>query len=90
VSELKPCPFCGSADVMAVKDWAFCTRCHATAYRWNNRAPEPEPTEAQRDLEAMKQQLITRESLRDAGYGGADWTAVLRTVIRLAEKILGG
>jgi len=92
-NELKPCPFCGCGAAMEEDSmgWtrAFCPLCGiaATKYRiapqyarelWNRRVGEPEHSEAQRDLEKLKAALTDTDAWDD--------NAILRTVIRLAEK----
>jgi hypothetical protein len=69
---------------------AFCPLCGiaATKYRiapqyarelWNRRVGEPEHSEAQRDLELIREK--TKVDTLDDG-----WKAMVRTIIRLAEK----
>jgi hypothetical protein len=70
---------------MAVKDWAFCTSCHATAYGWNHRTSKPEQTETQRDLDIIKEWLRPL-SLGGTQLGEVSLAPLYRTVIRLAEK----
>jgi hypothetical protein len=97
MSELKPCPFCGSKEVMF---WSptlryRCEQCdafgpssnpHDPIGVWNRRTPAPEQREAQRDLHTL------REPIAPDWEAGFQWwadkraVALLRTVIRLAEK----
>ena len=89
--ELKPCPFCGGSPVEARVSWGYYVRCRACIAtggvedspqkardKWNCRAPKPEQTEAQQDLEKLKAALTDADAWDD--------NAILRTVIRLAEK----
>ncbi len=61
---------------------------HASGATWSSSVcaaktfAEPEQTEAQRDLEAVKRFRRYYENGRDG-----DWAAVMSTIIRLAEKV---
>ena len=94
-NELKPCPFCGceAATEEDSMGWtrAFCPLCGiaTTKYRvapqyarelWNRRDGEVKQTEAQGDLEMVK------ESRHNFRLEGLALNALVRIVIRLAEK----
>jgi hypothetical protein len=98
MSELKPCAFCpfgGKAELFQEPTLHFyrvrCAFCQIQTPEcwmaidaialWNRRTPAPEQTEQQRDLETIRH--LTGVEDFPAQYG---WGAILRTVIRLAEK----
>ena len=99
MNKLKPCPFCGKTPVGVVdqKFWrVVCQACGAKcgAYlsqsaaesAWNRRTSEPEQTEAQRDLEELRETLV-----EFPGPGIPVYPSLYRIVIRLAEKAeMGG
>ena len=89
---LRRCPFCDGFRVEAKVSWGYYVRCRACIAtggvedspqkardKWNCRAPRSEQTEAQRDLELIREK--TKVDTLDDG-----WKAMVRTVIRLAEK----
>ena len=91
MSELKPCPFCGASNHLEVGLAIYCNKCHSYSSIWNDRVSQPEQTEAQRDLD--KELANNLEILRQGlgACGAMAWpnffcSALLRTVIRLAEK----
>jgi hypothetical protein len=66
--ELKPCPFCGSADVNVIDQQAVCHNCHAingdptdldfpTIPEWNHRPIEDELRARIKELEAENAKL---------------------------------
>ena len=40
MTDLKPCPFCGNAEIYKIGMWNICTKCKAQAPKkfWNKRS----------------------------------------------------
>jgi uncharacterized Zn finger protein len=96
--ELKPCPFCGSINVV-LKDGAssilhpdvMCMNCGGIAphYEWNHRASDPDLEAARAEIERLKAECTRldenhREYLREWGE------AVTVPRLRMLKKLEDG
>ncbi len=72
MSELKPCPFCGSADIRTEPgiNLNYCDKCSAEANieHWNTRPIEDALNKRIAELEAERRWIPVSERLPDGGH----------------------